>query len=334
MALRMVEVVVPAKERDPLDLILQDTKTLDIWRNDIGDDCILTKVILHSENAEGFLDALEQRFKNVGNFRVVLLALEAMIPRPVEEAPAEESADAPNEKKSVQRIAREELYHDVVDGARISKVFILTVVLSTIVAAIAVLRDDVAVLIGAMVIAPLLGPNVSLSLATTLGDGDLAKKSLKTNGVGVAIALSLAILIGLIVPVDATVGAIQGRTVVGIDDIGLALAAGVAGALAFTQGVPATLVGVMVAVALLPPVVVIGLLLATGDFQGAYGAFLLVSVNVICVNLAGVGTFLAQGIAPTNWWEARSAQKATRIAITFWSLLLTILAIAITLGTD
>lgn len=93
----------------------------------------------------------------------------------------------------------------------------------------------------------------------------------------------------------------------GLGDIALALAAGSAGALAFTTGVPAVVVGVMVAVALLPPLVVTGLLAGSGHFDRAVSAFILVTANVTCLNLAAVGTFLMQKVRPRTWWEAERA---------------------------
>ena len=184
-----------------------------------------------------------------------------------------------------------------------------------------------------MVIAPLLGPNVALAFATTLGDGKLARNALYANAVGVLTALSLAVLLGFAFHVDPGLPAIASRTEVGLDHVLLALAAGIAGALAFTRGVPVALIGVMVAVALLPPLVVTGLLLASGKLSGALGAALLLAVNIICVNLAGVVTFLAQGIRPRNWWEAERAKKASRTALVVWVVLLGVLTLLIYLST-
>ncbi|MGC1951284.1 MAG: DUF389 domain-containing protein, partial [Gammaproteobacteria bacterium] len=99
-------------------------------------------------------------------------------------------------------------------------------------------------------------------------------------------------------------------------------ASGCAGALAFTTGVSATLIGVMVAVALLPPLVTFGLLLGGGHSALAMGALSLFLMNLICVNLAGVMTFLVQGIRPAIWWEKDRAVKATRLAILLWVALL------------
>lgn len=180
-----------------------------------------------------------------------------------------------------------------------------------------------------MVIAPLLGPNVSLSLAATLGDTALAWRSFKANAAGLLASLGVSLLMGFLLTIDTSSDQIMSRTQVGMGDITIALAAGSAGALAFTRGVPAALVGVMVAVALLPPLVDIGLLLGSGYLELAVGATILTFTNLICINLAGVLTFLVQGIRPRKWWEAEKAKKATRIAIATWLGLLAVFAILI-----
>ena len=182
------------------------------------------------------------------------------------------------------------------------------------------------------VIAPMLGPNVALSLATTLDDVTLARISLKTNAVGILIAFILSVFIGSIFAVDPAIPEIASRTKVGLDAIIIGLASGSAGVLAFTTGISAILIGVMVAVALLPPLVVCGLLLGSGHILPAFGALLLLLVNIICLNLAGVVTFLVQGIHPKTWWEVEKATKATRIAIVLWIILLLALIIVILLS--
>ena len=128
---------------------------------------------------------------------------------------------------------------------------------------------------------------------------------------------------------DPTIPEIASRTQAHLSDIILALASGCAGVLAFTTGASSAVIGVMVAVALLPPLTVCGLLLGTGQFSGAFGALLLFITNIICINLAGVATFLVQGVSPRAWWEADKAKKATRKALALWSLILAALAVII-----
>lgn len=205
------------------------------------------------------------------------------------------------------------------------------VILSTLVAAIGLLKDNVAVIIGAMVIAPFLGPNVALALSTCLADSDLSKNSSKSLLVGTATAFLISVGLGLFMTVDPSAAEIASRTRASMSDIALALASGAAGVLAFTSGVSATLIGVMVAVALLPPLTVSGLLLGVGHFHDSFMAFLLFMTNIICINLSGIVTFLVRGIGPNTWWEADQAKKSTRKALLIWSLTLCLLTAVIVL---
>ena len=170
---------------------------------------------------------------------------------------------------------------------------------------------------------------MALSLATTLGDSDLARTALRASAVGIGLALALSFCVGFFLDVDPSIHEIASRTDVGLGDIVIALAAGAAGALAFTSGVPATLVGVMVAVALLPPLVTFGLLLGSKFLQLAWGALLLFLTNFISINLSGVICFLFQGVSPRDWWEADKARKAVRKAIILWIALLFALVVLI-----
>jgi uncharacterized membrane protein len=88
----------------------------------------------------------------------------------------------------------------------------------------------------------------------------------------------------------------------------------------------------MVAVALLPPLVTLGMLLGAGYWHQAFGAFLLLATNLICINLSGVTTFLIQGVGPLSWWETGKAKRATRNAILIWTSLLALLVLFIVLS--
>ena len=339
MPLRMIEIYLSGGGGEWIKEILQDVPLLGVWEQTSSEDLTTVKILLPVEKTEVVLDELEKHFGAGGGFRVVLLPVEATLPRP--EAPEEPAADGqPSEgdkpKIKGSRISREELYSDLSETTKVSWVYVTFTTLSTIVAAIGLLKNSVAVIIGAMVIAPLLGPNVALALATTLGDVDLARRSVKANLIGLVIALVLSILVGFLFTIDPSVPEIRDRTIVGLGDILLALASGSAGALAFTTGVAASLIGVMVAVALLPPLVITGLMLGSAHFGLALGSFMLLGVNVICVNLSGVLTFLLQRVRPNTWWKADKARRATRRAIAIWTLLLSLLAVTIMMsqGTD
>ena len=101
-------------------------------------------------------------------------------------------------------------------------------ILASMVAAVGLMRDDIAVIIGAMVLASLLGPNVAMALATTLGDTRLLRRALVTNVIGMTLTLLLASAAGMIYNVDTHNPAIVARTKVDVGDILLALASGAA----------------------------------------------------------------------------------------------------------
>jgi uncharacterized hydrophobic protein (TIGR00341 family) len=300
---------------------------VDVWSYDVDGERGMLRILVRADRTETLTDELTSRFAGVDGFRMMLLPVEATVPALAEEEPVEEEALPPWRQKGPLRISREELHQDLSEATRISFVYLVTVALSTLVAAVGLLSSSVAVVIGAMVIAPLLGPNVALSLSATLGDTDMAWDALKANGAGVTTALIISVLAGTFLSVDPTVPEIAGRTDVALGDIVLALAAGAAGTLAFTQGLSTAVIGVMVAVALLPPLVTAGLLLGAGETHLAYGAFLLMAVNVTCVNLAGVVTFLAQRVRPRTWWEAERASRAVKVAVASWIGMLILLAL-------
>jgi uncharacterized hydrophobic protein (TIGR00341 family) len=259
----------------------------------------------------------------------VILAVEATLPRAESEATV--APEQLPEEKSPERISREELYEDIKNAAQYSRVYLAMVVLSTIVAAVGLYYDSVAIIIGGMVIAPLLGPNMALSLGTTLGDLSLIRSAIRTALAGIVTTIVLSLFIGILLQADPDLPELATRNGVGMGDIAVALASGCAGALAFTSGVGTALIGVMVAVALLPPLVAFGLLLGGGHPALAMGALSLFLVNLISVNLAGVTTFLVQGIHPATWWEKDRAEKATHTALKLWIGMLVALVVLILL---
>jgi uncharacterized hydrophobic protein (TIGR00341 family) len=321
MALRLIEMVVQEKDGEEVRELLKEHKVLEHRQILLPGGEVLVRILLDAEQSEAVLDLLGERYAGKEGNRVVILAVEATLPREAPE-PVDSTEPSAPEEKSPERIGREELYEDIKDAARCSRVYLTMVVLSTIVAAVGLYYNSVAIIIGAMVIAPLLGPNVALSLSTALGDLALLRRALLTALAGIAMTMVLSVIIGVLLNVDPATPEVASRNAVGMGDIAVALASGAAGALAFTTGVSATLIGVMVAVALLPPLVAFGLLLGGGHSASAMGALSLFLMNLICVNLAGVATFLVQGIHPASWWEKTRAVKATRVAIGLWVALL------------
>ncbi len=331
MALRIVELILPEEAWEESGLDLEGSfRVHDRWAEELLEGRRRIGLLMDAADTEPLLDELDHRFGDREGYRVTLIPAEATLPRPEEleeeDGPAGTSGD---EENLPDRISREELRAKLAEGAEADATFLVMTALSTVVCAFGLLADDVAVVIGAMVIAPLLPPLVALSLAATLADRDLAGRGLRAGTTGLVVAFLLSAGLGLVVSVDPGMPQIAARSSPGLGHVAVALAAGSAGTLAFTTGLPTAIVGVMVAVALVPPLVAAGLLIGAGHLGAAAGAVVLTAVNLICVNLAGVVTFLAQGVQPGRWWEAEKARRATRIAMGLWTLMLAILVVLI-----
>lgn len=323
MPIRLIDVFLPERHEELVESSAADDSVLGSWREKQADGVVHVQMLVKTEHAESVLDDLEQSLVGVKDYRVLMLPVVASIPR-LEAAPEEEAgAKAPEEKKRPSRVSREEVYAQIGKTVELSGVYVVLVVLSAVVAAIGLSRNSPAVVIAAMVIAPMLGPHMALALSVTLADFSLGAKALKAAGVGIAAALLFSILAGMVF--RPTLGG-AGIT---LGDVALALASGAAGALAFTTSAATWLVGVMVAVALLPPLVACGMLAGQGQWAGSGGALMLFVTNVICVNLAAVATFVAQGIRPRTWWKANKARRASRIALLVWGGMLLLLVVLI-----
>ena len=112
-------------------------------------------MIVAAEKTETLLDILEKKYGHLGDFHMVMLPLEASYPSTKEiEEKAEESTKENGEEKEREplRVSRQELYHDVFDSSKLTNTYMIMIVLAAIVAAIGLTKDNVAVIIGAMVI--------------------------------------------------------------------------------------------------------------------------------------------------------------------------------------
>lgn len=323
--MRLVEAEFPESYCERIKKYAELTEAVH-WRISDADSekrCVL-RAIFESGDAQDLVDALQSLFEEEKNWRIIVLPVEAT-------APKLPSKDVEKERRRKTVALREEIYQDTAAGAALTGDFLILTALSTIVAAIGLSTDNLAVVIGAMVIAPLLGPVVAFAFAAAIGDLALLLRSARTALAGLALGFSIAVAIGAFFSVDFASGEMTARTVLGLDAIALALASGGAAALSIAAGLPAALVGVMVAVALLPPSAAAGIFLGGGDLENALRASLLLTVNVVCVNLAALAVFAYKGVRPRTWIERISAGRATKVNAAVLVLLLLLLTGAIVL---
>src|SRR6056297_1293964 len=332
MPLRLIEAFYEGEKNDLSRQIKEDLGIENIQEYTIGNKCML-RILINSRDSQKLIDALENQLKHEKDFGIVIIPAEGSVPKLEEPKEEDEEKDKKEEvpiwKQPFRKgtnISREELYTDIADTVSLSPIQLILVILSAIVAAIGLVRDSSVVLVGAMVIAPMLGPNVAVSFSICLGDYQLLGKSLKANLLRITVAFIFSFLLGFFIDLSSFSNEILNRAVLHFSDILLALSAGIAAALSYTTAVSEGFIGVMVAVALMPPLVASGLLLSSGYIEYGISAFLLFILNIVCVNLATMITFFLKDIRPKKWWEQEKAKGALKKAFLLWGIMLAILA--------
>ncbi len=205
---------------------------------------------------------------------------------------------------------------------------------ATAIAALGIQTDSTAVVIGAMLVAPLMTPIMATSLSLVLGLPRRAARSLGLVGGGVLIAVAFSFFIARYVPEVVELGAnsqIAARTAPTLLDLLIALAAGFAGGYAVCRpDVSDSLPGVAIAVALVPPLAVVGITLAAGEFGLASGAFLLFLTNLVGIIIASGLMFATTGVAPWNQLSENADQLRRTSLTVLAALVLVSIPLAIT----
>ncbi len=326
--MKYVEVVANQGSSDTVAAIAEKVKASDFRLGMVGEDGMQAMRLLVADNqVQNLLDLLENVLGAQPTARIMVLPVEVSLPRlGVDQEKYQDSAIS----------LREALHQEVSKGARLDMNYIVLLMLSTVVAAIGMIENNVAVVIGAMVIAPLLTPNLALSLGTALGDVELMRKSAITLLVGIGLAMLMSAALGAWWPADLSgkeFTELKARTEAGWSAVALALASGAAAALSLTSGLSSVLVGVMVAVALLPPASTVGIMLGQGNPGLAFGAALLLAINIVCVNLASKVVFYFKDIRPRKRTDKDKASGAMRVYILVWALTLLLLMLVVYLRT-
>lgn len=308
MSIKKLEITAPVATEESLRKLSREFGAVSFRREETFEGGLaLYSMLAPGEGRQSLIDKLYGILEMSDYARIVITPVDATIP-------AIETEGAVD--------TREELYQKLNAGASINQNYLILTVLSTLVALIGLIQDNVAVVIGAMVIAPLLGPNLAFAFGTSLGDKALMKQAAYTAFVGMAVALAIAAFTGWAWGGVPQSHELLARTEVGIAAVVLAAASGIAGVLSLTSGLSTNLVGVMVAVALLPPAATAGFLWGAGEMRLGMSALLLLGVNIVCVNLSGLAVFLARGMRPREWFERRLAKPYVLTGMLFWLLLL------------
>ena len=191
------------------------------------------------------------------------------------------------------------LFVSLRDEAKASSTYMTLILLSTLLATVGLYLNSSSVIIGAMLLAPLMQPLVSFSMGVLRRSQNIFSTSLKTIMIGVGIALFSSALFALFLPFETLTSEMQGRLKPSLLDLMVALISGTAAAYAKNnEKIVGSLVGVSIAVALVPPIAVAGIGLGWGDWSMFYHAFLLFLTNFAGIVFAASALFLIQGFSP------------------------------------
>ena len=215
------------------------------------------------------------------------------------------------------RIPREHLKQirvDLLEESTLNINYLVLILGSCIIATFGLLSNSAAVIIGAMIVAPLMLPIRGLAFGAVEGNVIIFRKGLVALAVGTVLAIFLACFLGALVQIPDFGSEVLARSKPTLLDLGIAIAAGAISGYAKVQPkVSATLAGTAIAVALMPPICVIGLGLSQANWSLSLGASLLYLTNLLGITLSCMLTFLMAGYTPLH-----RARKAI-----FWALALT-----------
>ena len=206
----------------------------------------------------------------------------------------------------------------LLDESKLDMPYLILIISSCMIATFGLLSNSTAVIIGAMLVAPLMLPIRGLAFGALVGDSFLFRTGSVSVVVGTILAVILSCLMGWLTGITNYGSEILARTQPDLLDLGIAVAAGAIGGYSKIQSkVSDTFAGTAIAVALMPPVCVVGLGLSQGNWILSRGATLLYLTNLLGIALACMMVFLSAGYAPL-----RQAGKPLLAAIILTSLLL------------
>ena len=226
---------------------------------------------------------------------------------------------------TLERDERKQLVERIAIGADGGVDYIVMMLLAATLASLGLLQGSTAVVIGAMLVAPLMGPLVAAGLALAQGNLSLFRNALLVCGTGILLGLGASLFFGVLNPGFEASMEIEARGNPDVLDLFIALASGMVAAYAMGRpNVSGTLAGVAIAAALLPPLAVVGIALTNDELTIAGNAAILFATNLVAIILGAALVFrlLGMHVASSKTGEPRWVRRATMI----FTLLAVILA--------
>ncbi|NEP56112.1 MAG: DUF389 domain-containing protein [Symploca sp. SIO2G7] len=217
------------------------------------------------------------------------------------------------------------LYQDLVQDASWNTNYVALTLSSCIIATLGLISNSTAVIIGAMLVAPLMLPLRGLAFGALEGEVNLFRQSLLAIAGATLIAVCLSCLLGLVTGIPEFGSEVQARIRPNLVDLGIAITAGaISGFAKIRPGISDALAGTAIAVALMPPLCVVGLCLSQGIWLSAVGALVLYLTNLLGITLACMVLFISAGYTQFNralvWTIALSFPLVLLLGLSFWEL--------------
>jgi uncharacterized hydrophobic protein (TIGR00341 family) len=211
-------------------------------------------------------------------------------------------------KGSAESLSQEEIYSKAQESAEFSKSEWGLVGLSSAIAAYGLALDNIIVVVGAMMLAPMLSPFVSGAFSLVVGDRTMMKSSLRYGAESALISVIVAFLAVVLFPVQIN-STLELVVSPGLVSTLLSLLVGSAAALTFTTGLRDQVAGVAVAVALVPPLASVGIGLKMLNFGFAANAATVAVINILALIVSGYFTFRLLGFHPSTYYKKKEAEK-------------------------
>lgn len=221
------------------------------------------------------------------------------------------------------------VHSEISDGSEPALRFYILVAVSTLIASFGLIANSTAVVIGAMLVAPLMTPIFGISLALVRGEPHLLGRAARAEIIGVVAAVTMGFVLGSLLGDIEPTPEMLSRTRPNLFDLFVAVLAGFAGAYALVdEKISPALPGVAIATAIVPPLANAGLCLSLGEVSGGIGSFLLFFANFLSILIVASATFVVSGMARHYGAQATKTDYARRFGLPFVAFVL----IAIFLG--
>ena len=314
--MRLVQITIPSGKRETLLSTLEDEGIDYVVADETSgrEFSGIAYIPLPTNAVEPVLDSLRDAGLDDDSFTVVLDA-NTVVSRRFEQLEEEYA-----EEEDEDRIAREELVAAASDLAPPMRTYVIMTIVSALVATAGLLLNSAAVVVGSMVIAPFVGPAMATSVGTIVNDDELFSRGVRLQILGLVLAIGAAFVFAFVVryihlvpPLEdvTSITEISERVAPDFLSLVIAIGAGIAGIVSLTTGVSAALVGVMIAVALIPPAATVGIGLAWGQPLVSLTASVLVLVNVLSINLSALVVLWYKGYRPEQWFWKEDARRDT-----------------------